>query len=172
MNNEDQYKKISERISLRDDLLGFERELAGKANSYGLQMHLPEKFDAAAVKIDFVKSCMSPKSLLKHKLNQLLEGLRTRKTTSDRGKQILLSVEAMTFWGDLAYELATSVGAPYAKLAGASADLILKATHILSRDKSAALQKTMDQFWSEAQQFRRMHTHAVNEIDREIALLK
>jgi hypothetical protein len=172
LSQEERYQRISQLITLRDNLLEMERELAGRANYHGFRMHVPETVNAGAHKIAFAKACMSPKGILKYQLGKILEHWRKQNRTSAKHKRLLLAVEAMFFWADVAYQLATTVGLPYIKLAGVSTDLTLKATQLLSQSRAAAIQMSMDHFWSESQHFRRMHRTIIKEVDNEIHALE
>lgn len=172
LSQEERYQRISQLITLRDNLLEMERELAGRANYHGFRMHVPETVNAGAHKIAFAKACMSPTGILKYQLGKVLEHWRKQNRTSAKHKRLLLAVEAMFFWADVAYQLATTVGLPYIKLAGVSTDITLKAAQILSQGRAEAIEMSMEKFWSEAKYYRRMHASIIKELDSEINALE
>lgn len=157
-------------VDLRDTLQSTERELAGTANVLGFEIGAWEKRRGFVNRVEWVRASLNPLSLLNKSFSTLLERGRSRKDMSGRMKRLLLAVEACLFWSsqaNKAVRLATPLG-----VADVLTSVALKATTIGAHFKEEELTKSMDNFWRRSQQVQRLCPAVIEELNREIALLK
>lgn len=164
--NQKRLVRISELVTLRDDLLDTQRMLAGKANAYGFAMRVPENLQKVVQLTEWIKTHLSPVSLLTKLCTSALERLRKMKTTSHWAKKLLLATEAVVFWVKASYDLASTGN--ILGLAKFSSSLILKAATLLNLSLAEKLQHAMDALWKASLEFHELSFLVIKDIDREV----
>ena len=167
------WARISELVTLRDDVQAAERTFAGKANALGFAMRVPERNRKYLNVVEWVKASLSPISLLTKSFTTVLERLRSSKTTTRTAKKLQKITEQVVFWGGVlngltkAMTATTPCGAVLA-VANVEASLLLKAMKLRKLDRIEALETAMDYYWNASLEFRRLCPAVVVELNSEI----
>jgi hypothetical protein len=169
--------KISELVTLRDNLQASARDLAGKANFYGYKMRGLEHNRKYMNIADWVNASLSPFGLLTKSLTTFSDRLRGLKTTTSATRKLLKIMEELVFWGHVLDDLTTAIAAttPWGAVlhtANVEVSLILKATKLRNLEKFDAWKTSMDYFWNTSLEFQRLCPVAVAELNREINELR
>jgi len=165
--------RISELITLRDDILNAERALAGIANKRGFEMGVQERRLRGQNKFEWVHACLNPVSLLTKSLTAVLEHYRKQKTVTPSSKKLLKVTEKLVFWGSVLHGLTkvalatTPIGA-LLQVADVEASLVLKAMELRKLERIEALAEAMDNFWNASLEFKKLSPVVVGELNREI----
>lgn len=162
--------RISHLVTKRDDLMDSIRHYHGLSNAFGFRVTATERTSRTINRTEWVLASLSPVGLLMKSLVKILESARNANYTSPRSKRLVLAVEAMVFWGKVAFDVAsTGTVVGFFKTSGA---LMLKALELQNRSDEEVFRLVMDGFYQAALEFEAEARFLVYELTREINRMK
>jgi len=165
--------RVSELITLRDDIQNAEREFAGRANSLGFAMRVTERRLRHIRIVSWVKASLNPVSLLTKSFTAVLEKIRGQKTITLSTKRLIKVTEEVVFWSSVlngltkAFTATIPLGALFL-VADVEASLTLKAMKLRNLDKIEAIEEAMECFWNASLKYKRLCPVVVEELNYEI----